>query len=126
MLLDITSQLQLDGELVFAILFDCALMLGLSWYYKKKPPKKINEFYGFRTRRTMANQDIWDVANKRNAQDLWQFALYLTAFSIILIVLNVPYAIIIHLAALLIGLGIAIFASYQYLDRYFDKNGNRK
>lgn len=116
----------MDAGLNWAILLDCAFMLGLSWYYKKKPPKKINGLYGFRTRRTMANQDIWDVANKRNAQDLWQFALYLTAISLVLIVFEVPYAILIHVIVLLIGLGIAIFATYRYLDKYFDKNGNRK
>ncbi len=126
MLLDITSQFQLDGELVVAILFDCVLMLGLSWYYKKYPPKEINEIYGFRTRRTMANQDIWDAANRRNAQDLWKFAIYLTVFSIALIVLHVPYAFFLHMGALLIGLAIAIYASIQYLDRHFDKKGNRK
>lgn len=116
----------MDTELIWAILLDCVLMLGLSWYYKKKPPKKINEFYGFRTRRTMANQDIWDMANTRNAQDLWQFALYLTAFSILLMVFNVPYSIFIHLGALLVGLAIAVFSTFRYLDKHFDKNGNRK
>ena len=126
MLLDITSQFQLDSELIIAIVFDCVLMLGLSWYYKKYPPKEINGIYGFRTRRTMANQDIWDVANKRNAQDLWKFAIYLTVFSIALIVLNVPYAFFLHMGALLIGLAIAIYASIHYLDKFFDKNGNRK
>lgn len=101
-------------------------MLGLSWYYKKYPPKKINDFYGFRTRKTMTNQDIWDVANRRNAQDLWQFALYLTGFSVVLIVFKVRYAILIHIGALLVGLGIAIYATISYIDAHFDKNGNRK
>ena len=125
MIAQITSQVSLDGELIFAILFDCALLLGLSWYYKKYPPKKINELYGFRTRKTMANQEIWDVANKRNAQDLWKFAVYLTIFSVLLIVFNIRYAIIIHLGAMLIGLAIAVYASIRYIDKHFDKNGNR-
>lgn len=126
MLGQITSQVALDTELIFAIVFDCVLMLGLAWYYKRYPPKEINELYGFRTRKTMANQDIWDTANRRNAQDLWQFALYLTAFSIFLIVFNIRYAILIHLGALLLGLAIAIYATISYIDKHFDKNGNRK
>lgn len=121
----ITSEVTLNGELIFAILFDCLLLLGLSGYYKKYPPKKINQFYGFRTRKTMANQEIWDAANKRNAQDLWKFALYLTIFSIMLIVFRVPYAVFIHLGAMLIGLAIAIHASIRYIDKHFDKKGNR-
>ena len=125
MIAQITSQAVLEGELIFAILFDCVVLLGLSWYYKKYPPKKINELYGFRTRKTMSNQEIWDVANKRNAQDLWKFALYLTVLSVLLIVFKVPYAIFIHLGAMLIGLGIAVYASIRYIDKHFDKNGNR-
>lgn len=126
MLGQITSQVALDTELIFAIIFDCVLMLCLAWYYKKHPPKKINELYGFRTRKTMANQEIWDAANKRNAQDLWQFALYLTVISILLIAFNIPYAILIHLGALLVGLAIAIYATISYIDKHFDQNGNRK
>jgi uncharacterized membrane protein len=114
-----------DAELTWAILFDCFLMLGLAWYYKKYPPKKINELYGFRTRRTMANQDIWDVANKRSAQDLWTYALYLLVISVFLIVFNIPYAFLIHMVVLLLGLFAAIYASIRYLDKHFDKNGNR-
>ncbi len=116
----------MDTELIIVILFDCVLMLGLSWSYKKFPPKEINEWYGFRTRRTMANQDIWDAANKRNARDLWTYAMYLTAFSILLIVFSIPYAIMIHIAGMLLGLFAAIYASILYLDKHFDKNGNRR
>lgn len=101
-------------------------MLGFAWYYKKYPPKKINELYGFRTRRTMANQDIWDAANKRNAQDVWTYAIYLTIFSIFLIVFNIPYAVMIHIVVLLLGLFVAIYATIKHLDKHFDKNGNRK
>jgi len=116
----------MDTELIIVILFDCVLMLGLSWYYKKFPPKEINQLYGFRTRRTMANEDIWEVANKRNAQDLWTYALYFLAISAALIIFNIPYAFFIHMAVLLLGLFVAIYASIRYLDKHFDKNGKRK
>ena len=101
----------MDSTLIGVILFNCVLMLGIAWYYKKYPPKKISEFYGFRTRRTMANQDIWDKTNKRNAQDMWTYAVYLSIISIVLIVFNIPYAIIIHIAVTLIGVFVVIFAT---------------
>lgn len=116
----------MDTELIVILLFDCALILGLSGYYKKYLPKEINEFYGFRTRRTMANQDIWDAANKRNAQDLWTYGLCLLLISALLVVCNISYAFEIHIAVLLLGLLGAIYASIRYLNKYFDKNGNRK
>lgn len=104
----------------------CLIFLALSFYYKKNPPKKINQFYGFRTRRTMANKDIWEVANKRNAQDLWILSLFLTVVATLLWLFSVKYAMFIFLILLLGGLGVAVFSTVNYLDTYFDKNGNRK
>ncbi|RMB63328.1 SdpI family protein [Dokdonia sinensis] len=115
-----------DLEIDLVILFDCFLFIGLAWYYLKRPPKEINGLYGFRTRRTMANQDIWDEANKRNAQDLFKWSLVLLGVQIIAWLLGIPHRIIIHLVVMLVGLGFAIFATINYLDKHFDKNGNRK
>lgn len=52
------------------IIFDGLLFVGLSYFYLKRPPRKINELYGFRTSKSMSNQEIWNAANKRNAEDL--------------------------------------------------------
>lgn len=108
------------------ILFDGLLLLAISYYYKLKPPKKINEFYGFRTRRTMANQDIWDAANTRNARDLVFYSWVLLISGLLTWLFQVPYAIIIHFTIMLLGLAIAIYSTINYLDKHFDKNGKRK
>ncbi|APZ45367.1 hypothetical protein BW723_03205 [Polaribacter reichenbachii] len=39
------------------------LLFLLSVIFWKFPPKKINNFYGYRTFKAMQNQDIWDFAN---------------------------------------------------------------
>ncbi len=36
----------------------------IGYIYKMRPPKKINHIYGYRTRRSMKNQQVWDYANK--------------------------------------------------------------
>jgi len=36
------------------------LLSIIFWFF---PPKKINNFYGYRTQKTMLNQDIWEFAN---------------------------------------------------------------
>ena len=36
----------------------------LSIIFLKFPPNKINNWYGYRTHKTMLNQKIWDFANK--------------------------------------------------------------
>ncbi len=115
-----------DFELDLLIFFDCVLFLGLAYYYKRNPPKEINGIYGFRTRRSMANQDVWDTANRHNAQGLFNCSLVLFGAQIIAWFFDIPYRILIHLFVMLVGLGFAIFGTINYLNKHFDKNGNRK
>ena len=39
------------------------IMVGFGMLFMKNPPKSINSFYGYRTRRSMKNQDTWDFAH---------------------------------------------------------------
>ena len=39
------------------------ILFLLSIIFWKFPPKKINNFYGYRTHRSMLNEDIWQFAN---------------------------------------------------------------
>lgn len=48
----------------------------------KYPPKSINQLYGYRTKASMKNQDSWDFAQKRSAQDLKLFGFGMMIFSI--------------------------------------------
>ena len=40
------------------------LMIGIGMLFMKIPPKRINYLYGYRTRRSMRNQDTWDFAHQ--------------------------------------------------------------
>lgn len=113
-------------SLYLVIIFDGMLFLGLAYYYLKRPPKKINEMYGYRTRKTMANQVIWDAANKRNAEDLVTYSWVLFLTGVFLWIFQISYAMIIHLIILLVGLAIAMYSTMRYLNEHFDTNGNKK
>lgn len=41
-----------------------ALMLYFGWRFLNKPPKNINSIYGYRTSRSMKNQQTWDFAHR--------------------------------------------------------------
>lgn len=41
-----------------------ALMLYFGWRFLNKPPKNINSIYGYRTSRSMKNQQTWDFAHQ--------------------------------------------------------------
>lgn len=50
------------------------LLFIVSLVFWKFPPKKINSLYGYRTHKTMQNQDIWDFANALFNQNLIIYA----------------------------------------------------
>lgn len=52
------------------VLLTPAVMLLFGRRFQKKPPKTINSLYGYRTTRSMKNQDTWDFAH-RTCGKLW-------------------------------------------------------
>ena len=41
-----------------------ALMLLFGWLFLRRPPRRINSIYGYRTARSMRNQETWDFAHQ--------------------------------------------------------------
>lgn len=112
--------------LVFGILFNSLLFLGLAWYYKTYPPKEINWYYGYRTRRSQQNQKVWDAANKHSAESFWKLSLAVAVIGLVCIVFKAPFGLLIQIGVLLIGLLFSVISTERYLDQHFDKNGNPK
>lgn len=50
------------------------LLFILSLIFWKFPPKKINNLYGYRTHKTMQNQDIWEFSNTFFNQNLMVYS----------------------------------------------------
>jgi uncharacterized membrane protein len=100
------------------------LIVGLLWW--RFPPKKINFLYGYRTRRSMANQEIWEYANALGAK----MFLYLGAVELIIglgaYYLYPHHAPVIALFAMLIGIGMGMYWCETQLNKRFDKKGNQK
>lgn len=42
----------------------CDAVLYFGWRFLNRPPKKINALYGYRTSRSMKNQQTWDYAHQ--------------------------------------------------------------
>lgn len=49
------------------------IMLYFGWRFQKHPPRNINSLYGYRTTRSMKNQQTWDFAH-RVCGKLWFWA----------------------------------------------------
>ena len=61
-------------EPYFYVLSTNGLLFVLSLVFLIFPPKKINNWYGYRTHKSMQNQDIWDFSNKTFNQSFYKYA----------------------------------------------------
>lgn len=100
------------------------LIVGLIW--KFYPPKKINALYGYRTRRSMANQEIWTYANEIGANMFLALGVILLGLSIVCNFIFPEEIFYISLFAMFLGLAIGIYWCETQLNKSFDKNGNPK
>ncbi|NYA70148.1 SdpI family protein [Flavobacterium sp. MAH-1] len=73
------------------------------------PPKKINDFYGYRTNTSKKSQDRWDFSQKFSAWRMIEAGLFLILVSIAL-----DYADFTETASVLIGIGL-LLASCVYM-----------
>lgn len=103
------------------------LMTVLGWIYLKYPPKAISELYGYRTRRSIDNQEIWDYANTIGAKMLLCLG-YIVLFSGVLLYFFYPMntVLIITVFIMLTGIGIGMYWCETQLNKRFDKNGTPK
>lgn len=119
--------------MIWTITFLCALlipamMIGFGWLFMKKPPKKINGVYGYRTKLSMKNQETWDFAHRHFGRTWFQCGLAVLIVTVIIMLfmigkseeaVGVTSAMLITLQMiLLIG---CIFPTERELRRKFDK-----
>ena len=112
-------------QLIIALGY-CIFMLIIFFVYFKYPPKKINYFYGYRTRRSMQNNETWSFANKYAAKLLINFSIYSLFIPLFLYFLypenNFIITIIIHTTLIL---SVLYFTELQ-LKIKFKKEENHK
>jgi uncharacterized membrane protein len=68
----------------------------------KFPPKKINSIYGYRTSRSMKNQENWDLAQRFSSQLMLKQGLITLLLALILAVLPIPIEIATLISLLLL------------------------
>ncbi len=99
------------------------LIIGLITKYY--PPKKINNLYGYRTKRSMMNADTWQFANSYSTSILIISGMFTTLIQLIFWNLVVEDFLLIGLTAFVIGLGLSILLTERKLKETFDIEGNR-
>ena len=109
------------------------IMIGFGAYFYRHTPKEINSIFGYRTTRSMKNQDTWDFAH-RYCGKVWRILGWLTLLiSLIAMLLTLGKEVnfigiysCILIGIQIIALIISIFPVESALKQTFDENGNRR
>ncbi|MEQ6121436.1 SdpI family protein [Reichenbachiella sp. MALMAid0571] len=103
------------------------LLLLLSIVFKLFPPKKINYLYGYRTKRSMKNQETWDEANRYSFNLMIPIGIITTLLQgIFYFTLGSKNAVAIASAVMVVLLLITIPMTENHLKKNFDNEGKRK
>lgn len=110
-----------------------ASMLALGKYFKQNAPKDINGVFGYRSVRSMQNQDTWQFAHEHFGQTWFVVGRSLLIISVILMLFvfgrdidtvgGFGSALIGVQTVILIG---SIFPTEKALKRTFDERGRRR
>lgn len=119
--------------MLFCELLIPAVMIGFGAHFLKAAPKNINYAYGYRTARSMKNNDTWGFAHKCIG-GLWKnWGIALLPVSVVFMLFlygkdtdTVGYVSLVLTGVQLAVMIIPIFIVESRLKRTFDENGIRK
>ena len=111
-----------------------AVMVGFGAYFMKRAPKKINYVFGYRTARSMKNEDTWKFAHNFIGK------IWLVCGAVLLVVGTASFftftanknenaesiASLVILGVQILVLMCSIIPTESALKKTFDENGNRK
>lgn len=103
----------------------CVFMLALSIVFLKFPPKKINDLYGYRTNRSKKNKDIWVAANSYWTSLFFKLNIAAFAIPLLLYFIYPEQMVLITVVVSTFLLLTTIPTTEMYLNKNFDKDGNR-
>ena len=102
-------------------LFTGVIFIISGWLFAKYPPRRINNWYGYRTPASKKNQERWDYAQKYSATLSIRMGWFmvLAAFTSFAININYEYSIWIGLATIFIVSVILIIMVEVAINRKF-------
>ena len=113
----------MSSDLIAGQLACGPLILFFSFIYSKYQPKEISTIYGYRTTRSMSNNDIWKFANKVSSKYMTIASLATIIFQLLGMILN--YTSEDFFLVNYISLGLSIWKTEIEINKFFDKEGNR-
>ncbi|NVK53365.1 MAG: SdpI family protein [Flavobacteriaceae bacterium] len=90
------------------------------------PPKKINSLYGYRTYRSMKNQDVWQFSNQQFNTAFIKYATIGFVAALVLALIGSGKNTWQPMVIVLFSILATILKTEQRLNKHFDKEGTRK
>ena len=121
---------------IFMVIVDLLIpgvMAYVGWRFMKKPPRKINDTHGYRTKRSMKSQEAWEFAHGYCGMLWFVLGLVLLPLSVLPMVFvlgetvntTAIWGTVICTAQLLIFVA-TVLPVERALKRHFDENGRRR
>ncbi|MGJ8743926.1 SdpI family protein [Polaribacter sp.] len=111
---------------IIYILTTNGLLFLLSIIFFKFPPKKINKIYGYRTYKSMLNQQIWDFANAIFNKNLLLYAGISFLGGLLLASFTNAELTWQPMVLVLLSLGVSIIKTEKELKENFTEEGKKK
>lgn len=111
------------------VLLTPAVMAAAGKLWTKRPPKEVNDIYGYRTAMSMKNRDTWDFAHRLCGRLWFRSGLVSGIVSAVLMLVFARYDETLSLILVFSQIGLLfllILPVEAALNRHFDKDGNRK
>lgn len=109
------------------------IMLIIGLIFTFKPPKEINELFGYRTNLSMKNLDTWNFANRYIGRVWLILSLFILPLTIVVMLLingedesYITTAFFIVLSIQLLIMLISIIPTEIALNKKFNKDGTRR
>lgn len=116
------------NSLSIILLFAGIPLLIAAIIWKRYPPASPNPLYGYRTRRSMINDDTWREANSYSAKLLLKISLVILLVGLMSLPLRVTdrIGVVSGLGLVIIALAFLIYKTEQHLSGTFDEEGIRR
>lgn len=102
--------------LVHLLMGPVLILVGLLTKYF--PPENINNFYGYRTARSMKSIEAWREANRYSSITMFRLGLITTLFQLTAIsVVGIQISTLYAAPFMLAGIGVVIFSTERHLKQ---------
>lgn len=103
--------------IILGVLSIFTLITGYWFFYD--PPKKINSFYGFRTKKSMRSQEQWDFAQRFSGKLFFWFGIGLMVLALLAYIFkfNSDIANVIVVAIFVMGALLILYKTEKGIDK---------